>query len=121
MSPSRLQRLGHERDERVLLAAALVVRAVRQGSVCLELAEASTTTSVDGASAGDIARLPWPEPAGWLSAVQESGLVATGTAGPVDRPLRLVSGLLYLDRYWRQEECHRAVRRRGRGQAGPQP
>jgi exodeoxyribonuclease V alpha subunit len=99
----RLQRLGDERDERVLLAAALVVRAVRQGSVCLELAEASTTTSVDGASPGDIARLPWPEPGGWLSAVQASGLVAVGTAGPVDRPLRLVSGLLYLDRYWRQE------------------
>lgn len=99
----RLQRLGHEHDEQVLLASALVVRAVRQGSVCLELAEASTTTSVDGASPGDIAALPWPDPTAWLRAVQESRLVAAGTAGPVDRPLRLVSGLLYLDRYWSQE------------------
>jgi exodeoxyribonuclease V alpha subunit len=99
----RLQRLGQENDEQVLLAVALVVRAVRQGSVCLELAEASTTTSVDGAPAGDIAALPWPDPTAWLQAVQESRLVATGPAGPVDRPLRLVSGLLYLDRYWGQE------------------
>ncbi len=29
--------------------------------------------------------------------------MAVGTHGPPDRPLRWVDGLLYLDRYWRQE------------------
>ncbi len=99
----RLERLGREPDERVLLAAALVVRAVRQGSVCLELTQASTTTAVDGVAAEDIAALPWPEPASWVAAVEASHLVAVGESGPADRPLRLADGLLYLDRYWRQE------------------
>ena len=37
---ARLGRLTRESDERVLLAVALAVRAVRAGSVCVELAEA---------------------------------------------------------------------------------
>ncbi len=100
---TRLQRLGGEDDERVLLAAALVVRAVRQGSVCVEVAEAAATTAVDGLSAEEVAALPWPEPAAWVAAVQASPLVASGPEGSPDRPLRRVEGLLYLDRYWRQE------------------
>jgi exodeoxyribonuclease V alpha subunit len=100
---TRLRRLGGEHDERVLLAAALVVRAVRQGSVCVEVAEAAATTAVDGLSAEDVAALPWPEPAAWVAAVQASTLVAAGPNGSPDRPLRWVHGLLYLDRYWRQE------------------
>jgi len=99
----RLQRLGGETDERVLLAAALVVRAVRQGSVCLEVARAAATTAVDGVEAEDVAALPWPEPAAWRAALESSGVVAIGEDGPADRPLRFVDGLLYLDRYWRQE------------------
>jgi exodeoxyribonuclease V alpha subunit len=100
----RLRRLGGERDERVLLAAALVVRAVRQGSVCVDLATAAHTTAVDGVSADDVAALPWPEADVWVAAVQASPLTAVGRAGPADRPLRWVNGLLYLDRYWRQEQ-----------------
>ncbi|MBF6480671.1 exodeoxyribonuclease V subunit alpha, partial [Nocardia cyriacigeorgica] len=60
----RLGRLGREESESALFAAALAVRAVRSGSVCLELArmreigiDADETwdTTVDPAS------LPWPE------------------------------------------------------------
>jgi exodeoxyribonuclease V alpha subunit len=99
----RLQRLGRERDESVLLAVALVVRAVRHGSVCLDLTEAAATTAVDGLTGEDVAVLPWPPPASWLDAVHASGVVAVGEDGPADRPLRMVDGLLYLDRYWRQQ------------------
>lgn len=42
----RLGRLGRCDDERVLAAVALVVRAVRQGSVCLDLGRIAT--SIDG-------------------------------------------------------------------------
>jgi exodeoxyribonuclease V alpha subunit len=100
---TRLQRLGGEDDQRVLLAAALVVRAVRQGSVCVEVAETAAMTAVDGLSAEAVAALPWPEPVAWVTAVQASPLVASGPDGSPDRPLRWVDGLLYLDRYWRQE------------------
>ena len=99
----RLRRVGREADESVLLAVALVVRAVRQGSVCLELAKAAESTAVDGADPADIAALPWPEPTAWISAVESSPLVEVGEDGPASRPLRMVRGLLYLDRYWRQE------------------
>ncbi len=99
----RLGALADERDEQVLLAAALAVRAVRQGSVCLPLAEVAGSTAVDGLSAEDVAALPWPPPDGWSSALGRSALVAPGPGAPWDRPLRLVDGLLYLDRYWRQE------------------
>ena len=55
----RLGRLGGETDERVLLAAALTVRALRHGSVCLELdrlpelfAEATAEASHEGHAVG---------------------------------------------------------------------
>jgi exodeoxyribonuclease V alpha subunit len=99
----RLRRLGGEHDEAVLLAAALTVRAVRQGSVCLHVTSAQQTTAVDGATAEDLAALPWPDGPAWLAGLEASTLVAVGADGPDDRPLRLVDGLLYLDRYWRQE------------------
>ena len=100
----RLRRLGGEDDERVLLAAAMVVRAVRQGSVCVDLATAAETTAVDGVSAEAVAALPWPQADEWVAAVEDSPLVAVGEYGPEDRPLRWANGLLYLDRYWRQEQ-----------------
>ena len=99
----RLRRLLGESDESVLLAAALAVRGVRQGSVCLSLADAALRTAVDGLTAEDVASLPWPSVASWVDAVSASPLVAVGPDGPADRPLRFVDGLLYLDRYWRQE------------------
>ncbi|HEX6246317.1 MAG TPA: exodeoxyribonuclease V subunit alpha [Nocardioidaceae bacterium] len=99
----RLGDLAGESDASVLLAAALTVRAVRQGSVCLPLAGVATSTAVDGLSSAEIQALPWPSGAEWAAALSRSPLVADGPVGPVDRPLRYVDGLVYLDRYWRQE------------------
>ena len=87
----RLTELSKEADERVALAIAFAVRAVRGGSVCVDLA---TVREQVGAAVD----LPWPEPAVWSAAVSASVLAA-------DPPvLHLDSGLLYLDRYW-IEEC----------------
>ena len=111
---ARLGRLGGETDDRVLLAAALTVRAARLGSVCVPLAEVRGTVSVEGDETGtDLSALPWPEPEAWLYACAASPLVAVGPGGhggpgsPAWRPLRRVEGLLSLDRYWRQEELVR--------------
>jgi exodeoxyribonuclease V alpha subunit len=82
----RVGALGGEDDERVLLAVALAVRAVRRGSVCLSLAEAPA----------ELTDLPWPEPDAWASAVRASRLVEAGV-------LRWDADLLYLDRYHRLE------------------
>ncbi|MGH3424719.1 MAG: exodeoxyribonuclease V subunit alpha, partial [Nocardioidaceae bacterium] len=100
----RLSRLGGEDDEAVLLAVALAVRAVRLGSVCLDVASAQATTAVDGVREDTLAALAWPAPDAWLGALGASPLVAVGADADPDRPLRLVDGVLYLDRYWRQEQ-----------------
>lgn len=105
---STLGRLGGESDETVLLAAALATRAVRLGSVCLELSRLRDV-AVDGDDAVDLEALPWPESGVVLAALRRSPLVVGSGAGPLT-PLRLVDGeLLYLDRYHRQEETVRAV------------
>ncbi|MFI5776411.1 exodeoxyribonuclease V subunit alpha [Nocardia sp. NPDC051570] len=113
----RLGRLGREDREPVLFAAALAVRAVRSGSVCLELPRMHDI-GVDGEGfdaedpdAIDPATLPWPEVEAVLTALRTSPLVQGSPAGPL-RPLRLVepdggSPLLYLDRYFRQEQTIR--------------
>ena len=85
---SALGRLVGESDEAVLLAVALAVRAVRHGSVCLDLA------AVPGSLPDR--DLPWPAPAGWASAVSASPLVAAEV-------VHLEHGLVYLDRYHEQE------------------
>ena len=86
----RMAALLEEDDEQVLLAAALAVRAVRQGSVCFDVATAAELPleSTDP--------LPWPEPADWLARIERSPLVR-------QEMLRLVGTRLYLDRYWREE------------------
>ncbi len=107
----RLGRLGDEADERVLLAAALAVRAVRFGAVCIDLAEAATTVAADEdlRTAGTLP--PWPDPRQWSTSVAASPLVTSGAdpggVGGPGRPLRLVDGLLYLERYWRDEQLVR--------------
>jgi exodeoxyribonuclease V alpha subunit len=90
----RLCALAEEQDPLVALAVAFVVRAVRGGSVCVDLASVADPELVD---------LPWPEPGNWQSAVAASAL------GSADKPvLRVLESqdlrLLYLDRYWREEE-----------------
>ncbi|WP_067666413.1 exodeoxyribonuclease V subunit alpha [Nocardia miyunensis] len=118
----RLGRLGREDDESVLLATALAVRAVRSGSVCLELArmheigvdgEGFDTDADTADEPIDPATLPWPDETRVLAALRNSPLVQGSAAGPL-RPLRLVESagagpLLYLDRYYRQEQTIREV------------
>jgi exodeoxyribonuclease V alpha subunit len=101
---TRLSRLGAEDDERVLLAAALTVRALQAGSVCLDIASAEQTTAVEDVDAAEVSALGWPAPADWLPALSASPLVAVGVDGDSSLPMRLVGSLLYLDRYWRQEQ-----------------
>jgi exodeoxyribonuclease V alpha subunit len=86
----RLTALGGESDERVALAIALVVRALRGGSVCVDLRAVETQVGIPD--------LPWPDADDWLAAVAASRLLGTP---PV---LRLLGDLLYLDRYWLEEE-----------------
>jgi exodeoxyribonuclease V alpha subunit len=74
----RLTELANETDERVALAVALVVRALRGGSVCVDLTS--------------------PEMAELAAAVRVSPLL---TDPPV---LRVDGDLLYLDRYWLEEQ-----------------
>ena len=87
----RVCALGKEANEQVALAVALLVRGLRSGSVCIELATIASAVGVDEA--------PWPEPVEWLAAVRASGLLGEP---PV---LHLYDDrLLYLDRYWREEK-----------------
>ncbi len=106
-----LCRLAGESDRRVLLAAALAVAALRRGSVCLELNRfRETAADIEGVDAELAEQLEWPESADLLAALQASPLVIGGPAGPL-RPLTLVDSdagwLLYLDRYFRQEQLIR--------------
>ncbi|HEX4430140.1 MAG TPA: exodeoxyribonuclease V subunit alpha [Frankiaceae bacterium] len=108
----RLGKLGGESDERVLLAAALTVRAARLGSVCLDLAAAPTQivpeedVEAEPLAAGGAGppALPWPDPEEWLAACEASPLVEWGPSPEGGHPLQLRAGLLYLDRYWQQEQ-----------------
>lgn len=82
--------LAEEPSDVVALAVALAVRALREGSVCVDL----STVADD---IGDGGGLPWPAPDELVTAVAGSSL--TGTA------IRLDHGrLVYLDRYWREEQ-----------------
>ncbi|MFG1770314.1 exodeoxyribonuclease V subunit alpha [Nocardia salmonicida] len=115
----RLGRMGREDDEDVLFVAALAVRAVRSGSVCLELARMreigiDADETRDGATGIDPATLPWPDIDRVLTALRRSPLIRGGQSGPL-RPLRIVEAdaeggaLLYLDRYYQQEQTLRRV------------
>jgi exodeoxyribonuclease V alpha subunit len=88
----RIAALADETDDAVVLAVALAARALRGGSVCVDLTVVATDSGVP-------AELPWPDPAAWLAALRASQLLR-------DPPvLRLYDDrLLYLDRYWREEE-----------------
>ncbi|MFE9324857.1 exodeoxyribonuclease V subunit alpha [Nocardia sp. NPDC052278] len=110
----RLSRMGRETSEEVLFAAALAVRAVRSGSVCLELHRmreigVDADETWDAGAGIDPATLPWPDIDAVVAALRVSPLVCGGPAGPL-QPLRLVAGpLLYLDRYYQQEQTIRRV------------
>ncbi|MFI5509155.1 exodeoxyribonuclease V subunit alpha [Mycobacterium sp. NPDC051804] len=86
----RLTAMAKEPGESVALAVAIAVRALRGGSVCVDLRSIAAQLERPD--------LPWPSPDDWLAAVRASTLV---TATPV---LRLFGDLLYLDRYWLEEQ-----------------
>ncbi|OBG09200.1 exodeoxyribonuclease V subunit alpha [Mycolicibacterium fortuitum] len=86
----RLSTLSGTTDASVTLALALAVRALRSGSVCVDLRSVAEQTQLP--------ELPWPAVDEWLAAVAASPLLGTP---PV---LRLFGDLLYLDRYWLEEQ-----------------
>ncbi|MEU1981638.1 exodeoxyribonuclease V subunit alpha [Nocardia sp. NPDC019395] len=114
----RLGRLAGETRDTVLFAAALAVRAVRSGSVCLDLTgmrEIGVDADDERVDQVDLSELPWPEEQAVIDALRDSPLVCGGPAGPLC-PLRLTEParpdtgpLLYLDRYYRQEQTIRRV------------
>ena len=83
---ARVGELTGTPDDDVRLAVALAVRAVRQGSVCVDLGAFLHGGDDD---------LPWPTD-GWLDRVAASPLAASSV-------VQVEDGLLYLDRYWREE------------------
>lgn len=103
------QQLAHlfgEADERVHLALALTVRAVRSGSICLEWSRL-TDVGLGEDAAHEIPDELWPEESGWLDALRSSPAVAVGDAAPGERPLRLVDDALYLERHFGDQEAVR--------------
>ena len=110
---AQLCRLAGEPNQDVLLAVALAVGALRRGSVCLELnCFRETAVDAEGVDTDLAASLAWPDTADLLAALQESPLVIGGPNGPL-RPLTLVESdggwLLYLARYFRQEQVIRTI------------
>lgn len=106
-----LTHLCGERDERVQLALALAVRALRDGSMCVDLirvADLPWEAADDGLVT--VPQQAWPDAGPWLAAVAASSCTTVGDGPAAEaRPLRLVDGLLYLERYWCDQEL---VRRR---------
>ncbi|GAA3714259.1 exodeoxyribonuclease V subunit alpha [Microlunatus aurantiacus] len=100
-------RITGETDERVALALALAVRALRLGSVCVDLTTVADDVFEATEEGLEVADLPWPDPTEWLASCRASRALADGPDAPDGRPLRLVAGNLYLERYWRQEEAVR--------------
>jgi exodeoxyribonuclease V alpha subunit len=86
----RLTALAKESDQTVALAVAIAVRALRNGSVCVDLRSVEEQVGVDG--------LPWPDVDAWLTAIGASALASAPPA------LRVDEDLLYLDRYWLEEQ-----------------
>ncbi|KRE25516.1 exodeoxyribonuclease V subunit alpha [Mycobacterium sp. Soil538] len=89
----RLSALTGESDPAVALAVAFAVRAVRAGSVCVDLRSVAQQVGQP--------ELPWPAPNYWLRAVQASPLVDKQVLHVMSDP---TADLLYLDRYWREEQ-----------------
>jgi exodeoxyribonuclease V alpha subunit len=99
----RLAALCGERDESVMLACALAVRAPRLGHVFVDLAAVSDSLAVEREVEVDLAALPWPSAERWRAAVAASPLCAVGEDEQDLAPLRLIETRLYLERYWSEE------------------
>lgn len=102
------QHWGHlfgESDQRVLLALALTVRALRSGSICLQLDRMKELGLEEDAEA-----IPddwWPQQDAWLDALRSSPAITSGPDGPPARPARIVDGALYLERHYADQEVVR--------------
>jgi exodeoxyribonuclease V alpha subunit len=111
----RLGELAGESNESARLALALAVRALRAGSVSLDLALLPETDPQTLAAAGQAAQargIPLPEPARWAQALADSALAARSV-------VRVEHGLVYLDRYWQQERFVADTLRARIGQPAP--
>jgi exodeoxyribonuclease V alpha subunit len=107
----RVCELAGETDKRVLLALAVAVGALRHGSVCLELNRfRDVALEGEDVDAERAAALAWPSADELVAALRVSSLVTGSPHGPL-RPLTLVDSdagwLLYLDRYFKQEQLIR--------------
>lgn len=95
---SRTAHIVGEGDETVQLAVALAVRAVRQGSVCVDLGSLGEPGGTSDANdKGESVPLAWPAASAWLDRVEASPLAQRSV-------VRSDLGFLYLDRYWREEK-----------------
>lgn len=83
-----LARVTREQDADAVLAAALASRAVRSGSVAVDLATIVASSALPN--------LPWPEADDWTERVAASKLAKQGA-------LVVDQGLVYLQRYHHQE------------------
>ncbi len=87
----------------VLLAAALVSRALSQGHVCLDLGRSLDHLVVAERDAS-LPAINWPEGLGWIEALRASALVGAAESGDeadsAARPLVLDGQRLYTRRYW---------------------
>ncbi|MDF9714963.1 exodeoxyribonuclease V subunit alpha [Nocardioides sp. ChNu-99] len=100
-------------DEHALLALALCVRALRGGSVCLDLVGVRDVVEAADAATPQGPRLALPDHEAWCAAVDASALVAQGV-------LHRSGPLVHLDRYRREEE-QVAADLLAREQAAPPP
>lgn len=108
-----ISRAAPNASEGVLLAAALCVRALQFGHVCIDIASVSSTIVTDDSTVSDLTALSWPETANWAAELAGSSAVtsvdpldAPATAavhGGVIRPLVFDGTRVYLERYWRYE------------------
>ena len=99
-----IARLAPGAEPAALLAAALVSQRAGEGDVCLSLADFAAQPLFATGEAGAIAA---PALDDWLVAL--ANCAAVGQPGepdqPIDRPLILDGGRLYLARYWQQEDA----------------
>lgn len=105
----------------VLLAAALCVRGLRHGHVCIELATVADTVLSERELAGGVETesetigtvANWPETDRWAAALRDSDVVAlcdpessppdSALVGGLLRPLVFDGERVYMERYWRYE------------------
>lgn len=99
---ARLAALAGETSDAATVALALCVRAVRQGSVVLDLTAVPGTVLPDDTADPTVSGVPldWPLLADWRAALEGSPLVGTQEAAA---PLHREGDLIWLDASWRQE------------------